>query len=104
MELALEHLCHYDAEREDTLNRIVTGDESWVHYFQPKSKHASIQWKHPSSPVTKKFSCPINRQDYDALWYSQGVPLVHFQQPGETIDATLYCLVLQTLRDSICRK
>jgi hypothetical protein len=37
------------------LNRIVRGDESWVHHYQPESKRASGQWKHPSSPSTKKF-------------------------------------------------
>jgi len=64
MGLALEHLCHYEAEGEDTLNRTVTGDESRVHHFRPKSKHESMQWKHPSSLVTKNYSCPINRPDY----------------------------------------
>jgi hypothetical protein len=39
------------------LNRIVTGDESWMHHYQPESKRASVQWKHPISPSrsTKKF-------------------------------------------------
>jgi hypothetical protein len=45
----------YADEGEDMLNMIVTGDESWVHHYQPESKHASVQWKHPSSPSTKKF-------------------------------------------------
>jgi hypothetical protein len=45
----------YADEGEDMLNRIVTGDESWVHHYQPKSMSASMQWKHPSSPSTKKF-------------------------------------------------
>jgi hypothetical protein len=27
-------------EGEDMLNRSVTGDESWVHHYQPDSKHA----------------------------------------------------------------
>jgi len=89
MGLALEHLCHNEAEGEDTLNRIVIGDESWVHHFRPKSKHESMQWKHPSSPVTKNFSCPINRPDYAASWDSQGVPTAHFQNPVETTNTTL---------------
>jgi ribosomal protein S25 len=33
-------------EGEGMLNRIVTEAESSVHYYQPKSKHASLQWKH----------------------------------------------------------
>jgi hypothetical protein len=31
------------------LNKTVTADESWVHHYQPESKRASVQWKHPSS-------------------------------------------------------
>jgi hypothetical protein len=52
--LSLQHLLRYADEGEDMFNRIVTGDESWVHHYQPESKRASVQWKHPSSPSTKK--------------------------------------------------
>jgi hypothetical protein len=43
--LSLQHLLLYANEREDLLNRIVTGDESWVHHYQPESKRASMQLK-----------------------------------------------------------
>jgi hypothetical protein len=55
MGLSLQHLLRYTDEGEDMLNRIITGDESWVHLYQPESKRASVQWKHPSSPSTKEF-------------------------------------------------
>jgi hypothetical protein len=32
---SVQHLLWYAAEGEDMLNRIVTGDESWVHHYQP---------------------------------------------------------------------
>jgi hypothetical protein len=44
--LSLQHLVRY-ADKEDMLNRIVTGDELWVYQYQPESKRAS--------PSTKKF-------------------------------------------------
>jgi hypothetical protein len=55
--LSLQRLLHYPDEREDmnTLNRTVTGAKSWVLHYQPESKRASAQWKHPSSPSTKMF-------------------------------------------------
>jgi len=37
------------------LGRIVTGDETWVHYHQPEIKKASKEWCRTSSPKTKKF-------------------------------------------------
>jgi hypothetical protein len=50
---SLQHLLRYADEGEDTLNRIFTGDESWVHHYQIEPKRASVQWKHPNSPSTK---------------------------------------------------
>jgi hypothetical protein len=44
LDLSLQHLLWYADEGEDTLNSIVTGDESRVHHYQPDSKHASMQW------------------------------------------------------------
>jgi hypothetical protein len=32
------------------LNGIVTGDESWVHHYQPELKCASMQWKYSIGP------------------------------------------------------
>jgi hypothetical protein len=50
MDLSVQHLLQYADEGEDALNKIVTEDKSWVHHYQPNSKHASVQWKHPSLP------------------------------------------------------
>ncbi|GFN80755.1 transposase [Plakobranchus ocellatus] len=36
-------------------DNLITGDETWVHLNTPETKHASMTWKHSSSPVTKKF-------------------------------------------------
>ncbi|GFR22846.1 histone-lysine N-methyltransferase SETMAR [Trichonephila clavata] len=55
MAVSLEHLVRYHEDGNDFLFRIVTGDETWVHHFTLESKAASMEWKHPSSPVRKKF-------------------------------------------------
>ncbi|GFR31057.1 histone-lysine N-methyltransferase SETMAR [Trichonephila clavata] len=55
MAVSLEHLVRYHEDCNDFLIRIVTGDETWVHHFTPESKAASMEWKHPSSPVRKEF-------------------------------------------------
>jgi hypothetical protein len=44
-----------EREGEGLLERIVTEDETWVHYFEPEIKQQSMQWKHTSSPPIKKF-------------------------------------------------
>jgi hypothetical protein len=43
MGLSLQHILGNAEEGEDMLNRIVIGDESWVHHYQPESKRASVQ-------------------------------------------------------------
>lgn len=37
------------------LNHIITGDETWVRRYEPETKRQSMQWKHTSSPSSKKF-------------------------------------------------
>ena len=45
LETCLELLeCHAD---ETFLERIVTGDETWIHHHEPESKKASMEWRHP---------------------------------------------------------
>jgi hypothetical protein len=43
--LSLQNLLRYADEGEDVLNRIVIGDETWFHHYQPQSKCTSMQWK-----------------------------------------------------------
>ncbi|KAI6653929.1 Histone-lysine N-methyltransferase SETMAR [Oopsacas minuta] len=43
----------YKAE-VDFLDRIVTGDETWFHYYEPESKTQSKQWKRRDEPVPIK--------------------------------------------------
>jgi hypothetical protein len=89
------------------LNKFVPGDESWVHHYQPKSKHASAQWKDPSSPSTKKFKVvqtpSAGRVMLTVFWDGQGVLLPHFQK-WQKWNSASYCEVLLKLRDAIRRK
>ena len=36
------------------LDRIITTDESWFHYYDPETKQRSSQWKNCNSPPPKK--------------------------------------------------
>ena len=48
-----ELLSRYKTE-EDFLDSIVTGDESWFHYYEPESKSQSKQWKRCDEPVPSR--------------------------------------------------
>jgi hypothetical protein len=93
MGLSLQHVLWYGYadEGEDTLNRIVTGDDSRVRHYQPELKRASVQRKHPSSPSTRKFKVTSTPSDgkvkLTVFWYSQGVMLTHFQMRGGNVNS-----------------
>src|ERR1051325_474631 len=55
MTTSLDNLQRYNDEGEAMLERIVTGDETWVDRYQPESKQALMQWKHKDSPTPTKF-------------------------------------------------
>ena len=84
---------------------IVTGDEMWVHHFTPESKAASMEWKHLSSPVRKKFKTTpsAGKVLLTVFWDAQGVLLLDFLEVG-TINATRYCDTLSKLKEAIREK
>lgn len=40
--------------------KLLSCDETWVHYYKLESKGQSMEWKHAASPVRKQFK---NQQD-----------------------------------------
>ncbi|PNF18456.1 hypothetical protein B7P43_G09006 [Cryptotermes secundus] len=49
-----ELLQRYRHESDDFFLCIVTGDESWFHYFGPETKRQSMEWHHLHSQSKKK--------------------------------------------------
>ena len=50
-----ELLNRYRLEGGDFLKNNATGDESWVHHYDPENKRQSMEYLHPGSPSIKKF-------------------------------------------------
>jgi hypothetical protein len=51
MQVCQDLLNHYEAEDDSFLDRIITGDETWCHHYEPESKRQSI--------VTALLSCAL---------------------------------------------
>ena len=81
--------CHSD---KTFLQRIVTGDETWVHHFKPESKKASVEWHHPTSPLSKKFKSQHSARKVmvTVFWDSVGVILIEFMSKGAAINSDVY--------------
>jgi hypothetical protein len=41
-------------EGSNFLQRVITGDESWIYKYDPEAKRQSEEWKHGGSPCSKK--------------------------------------------------
>jgi hypothetical protein len=85
------------------LARIVTGDEFWVHHYQPEKKRASM---HPASPARKRFKVTPSSKEVmlTVFWNHEGILLTAFHPQGQTVNADSYCNILRKLRKAIQRK
>jgi histone-lysine N-methyltransferase SETMAR len=86
-----------EAESDRFLGRIVTGDETWVHYHQPETKKASKEWRHSSSPKLKKFHTQpsVGKVMLTLFWDGQGVILEHYMPRGNTVTSVTYADLLK---------
>ncbi|GFO27366.1 histone-lysine N-methyltransferase SETMAR [Plakobranchus ocellatus] len=65
-----------------------------------------MTWKHPSSPVTKKFKVQRSAAKVMAtvFWDAKGVILLDILPQGQCINAARYCSTLNRLKEAIRRK
>ena len=94
--------CHSD---KTFLQQIVTGDETWIGQFEPESKRASMESRHPTSPRSKKFKFQqsTGKVMVTVCSNSLGVILVDFMSKGATISSNVYIHTLKKLKERIQR-
>ncbi|GFR92048.1 histone-lysine N-methyltransferase SETMAR [Elysia marginata] len=92
--------------KNSLFDNLITGDETWVHLNTPETKRDSMAWKHPSSPVTKKFKVQRCADKVMATVFrdAKGVILLVVLLQGQCINAAQYCSTLDRLRNAIRRK
>ena len=54
-EVCLDLLCYYEADGDSFVLGIITGDETWIHHLELRTKRQSLEWLHPNSTQKKKF-------------------------------------------------
>ncbi len=106
MGAALDFLTRYQARGDKFLDQLVTGDETWVHYWTPETKRASMVWKTATEPAPKKFkTVPSSGKVMATLfWDREGPLLLEYMQKGSTITQQTYFDTILRLRDAIKRK
>lgn len=98
-----ELLQRYRHEGDDFLLRIVTGDESWFHHFEPETKRQSMEWHHSHSPSKKKAKTVPSAAKVmgTVFWDAEGLILAEFLERGQTITAARYVQTLHKLRRAL---
>ncbi|GFO08206.1 hypothetical protein PoB_003471100 [Plakobranchus ocellatus] len=66
-DMCTQLLERYNAEGEAFLQRILTGDESWVHHYDPECKAQSMEYRHKTSPSPRNFRRRRVRRDKDSI-------------------------------------
>jgi hypothetical protein len=71
---------------DNFLTRIVTGDETWLHYYEPETKRQSVEWHHANSPRKKKVRAAPSAGKVMAtvFWDMEGLLLVDIMPKGTT--------------------
>ena len=94
------------SNEDDFLLRLVTGDETWVYYYELENKAQSRQRIGPGSPRPKKFKTQPSASKVMAtvFWDAQGIIVLDFLAKKSTITGAYYANLLDQLRTAIREK
>ena len=88
------------------MSRFVTGDETWVHHYDPASKQESMQWlpKGSAPPIKFKVAKLAGKVMATVFWDCEGILLVDYLPHNMTITSAYYSKVFQNLYAAIKAK
>jgi len=87
------------------LDKDITGDESWVFNYDPKTERQSAEWHMKSSPHLKKARMSRSSLKIMIIVFSDSCGIMHkeFVPPGQTDSHAFYKDVLEQLRKWVQR-
>ena len=87
--ISFELLVCFDTEGETIYPHIFTGDETWVHHFEPERKRKqSVEWHQSRSPWKKKIRKfpSVGKVTVTLFWSCEGAVLENVLLTGEAIN------------------
>jgi hypothetical protein len=81
------------------LDRIITTDESWFHYYDPETIQQSSQWKNCNSPLPKKakITKSLGKNMFILFMDRKGMILTHTVPRGQTVNSEYYSKVINII-------
>ncbi|GFS10623.1 histone-lysine N-methyltransferase SETMAR [Elysia marginata] len=82
-------LGRYNVEREAFLQRILTGDESWVHHYNPEYKAQPMEYRHKTSANPRKFKVFASARNafFAVFWDMERVVQMEFLEQSQTVNS-----------------
>ena len=99
-------LAHYDSDPSGFVSRFVTGDETWIHHYDPESKHESMEWRQKGGdpPLKARRQQSAGKIMMTVFWDARGPILIDFLPHKQTVTGAYYAGLLGQLRDSVREK
>ena len=87
-------------------DRIVTGDETWVYYYDLFSQQEAKIWKKPGeeTPIRLRRARPAEKIIMVIFWDKYGILLTEYLPRGTTIGCSDYALIIERLHCAILEK
>ncbi|GFX01137.1 histone-lysine N-methyltransferase SETMAR [Trichonephila clavipes] len=93
--------CYSGTIQNRFFDRLITVDEKWVLYDNPKRKR---QWLSPKEPLTAKPGLHPKKALLCVWWGIRKIVQFEVLKPGEAVNADLYCEQLDRLNQSLIEK
>lgn len=86
--------------------RIITGDETWLYFYDPETKQQSSVWKKPENAPLVKARPSKSEGKIMAITFfdAEGIVYRHLVPNNQTVNGTYYVSVLKNLVDAVRRK
>ena len=96
----------FNKDEQDFLARVMTGDEVWLHHYDPESLQQSKQWKHPGSPrpTRARMDPRAGKIMATIFWDAEGILMIDYLPHNVKITGQYYANLLHQLRDNIREK
>lgn len=106
LEISKSNLEQITQNEEMFYNCIVTGDETFIHHYDPESKWESKEWRHRGSPPPIKFRVQPSAGKIMAtiFWDAQGILMIDYLPHKQHITGSYYADLMTKLREAVKEK
>lgn len=100
----LRHL--YNEDPQKVLDSCITEDETWVHHYDPESKHGCMMWTEPGQnpPVKAKGMSSAGKIMLIVFWDAKEPLFLDFVSQNNTVTSEYYAQLLLRLKQAVRSK